>query len=41
MPRERFPPSDAREWLRQARVDLFVARMAPSGMGREPFAFHT
>lgn len=40
MPPERFPPDDPREWLRQARVDLGVARLAPEGMDREPFAFH-
>ncbi len=40
MPPERFPPDDPREWLRQARVDLRVARLAPADMAREPFAFH-
>jgi HEPN domain-containing protein len=40
MPPERFAPDEPREWLRQARVDLRVARLAPDDMEREPFAFH-
>lgn len=40
MPPERFAPDDPREWLRQARVDLRVARLAPDDLEREPFAFH-
>ncbi len=40
MPPERFPPDDPCEWLRQARVDLRVARLAPADMEWELFAFH-
>jgi HEPN domain-containing protein len=40
-PAERYRPDDPREWLRQARVDLAMARAEVPGVdAMEPFCFH-
>jgi HEPN domain-containing protein len=40
-PAERYGPDDPREWLRQARVDLAMARAEVPGVdAMEPFCFH-
>lgn len=39
MPPERFPPNDAREWVRRARSNLRLAQTLPSDVDVEDLCF--